>query len=160
MTRFISTKYNGSRSFHQQVLEMINLVKEMMVLGMIMNELLLIHFTLSSLPSKYGPFQINQNTIKDKWTFDELTSMLVQEEVCLKQQGIHSINVIIQEVEKKKKKKAKKDFKKSSFKANELKNDNLAPKKELKKDKCHFCQKLGCYLKDCLKHKTWFKERY
>lgn len=59
MTRFISTKYNGSRSFHQQVLEMINLVKEMMILGMIMNELLLIHFTLSSLPSKYGPFQIN-----------------------------------------------------------------------------------------------------
>jgi hypothetical protein len=47
--------------------------------------LFLFNHILNSLPSKqYGPFQIHYNTIKDKWSVNELASMLVQEETRLK----------------------------------------------------------------------------
>jgi len=43
---------------------------------------------------KYGPFQLNYNTIKDKWNMHELHIMLVQEETRLKNHGNHSIHCV------------------------------------------------------------------
>lgn len=64
-------------------------------------------------------------------------------------------------VEKKiKKKKAQKDIKKLFFHLSELKDENLAPKKKLRKDKCHFCKKPVHYQKDCLKCKVWLEKKY
>ena len=37
---------------------------------------------------------MNYNTMKDKWNMHELHGMLVQEEVRLKNQGTHSINLV------------------------------------------------------------------
>ena len=56
---------------------------------------------LNSLPSKYGPFQINYNIIKDKWDVNELASRLVQEETRLKSQGNLTVNLIGQGAGKK-----------------------------------------------------------
>ena len=47
---------------------------------------------MKSLSLKYGSFQINYNTIKDKWDVSELSSMFTQEESRLKKQRGHSIN--------------------------------------------------------------------
>ena len=51
---------------------------------------------MKSLSLKYGSFQINYNTIKDKWDVSELSSMFTQEESRLKKQGCHSINLMSQ----------------------------------------------------------------
>ena len=45
-------------------------------------------------------FQVHYNTIKDKWSVNELANMLVQEEVRHKQQEHHSIHHISQKVRK------------------------------------------------------------
>lgn len=90
--KLICTKYDESCSMREHFLEMIDLVKQLKTLKIVMDEFFLIHFTLS--PQEYGPFQINYNNITDKWTFDEMTIMLVQEKARSKQYIIHTINVI------------------------------------------------------------------
>ena len=62
---------------------------------------LLVQFIMNSLPSEYGPFHINYNTLKDKWNIDELSSKLIQEEARLKKQRVHSVNLVNQGVDKK-----------------------------------------------------------
>ena len=49
------------------------------------DEFFLILFILNSLPLQYGQFQINYNTMKDKWNANQLAIMLNQEEARLKQ---------------------------------------------------------------------------
>jgi len=41
---------------------------------MAMDENFLVQFILNSLPSEYGPFQMNYNTVKDKWDLHKLHS--------------------------------------------------------------------------------------
>ncbi|KAL3838697.1 hypothetical protein ACJIZ3_023288 [Penstemon smallii] len=51
---------------------------------------------MASLPSEYGAFQISYNTSREKWSLEELSRMLIQEETRLKQQRAHSINMVTQ----------------------------------------------------------------
>ena len=51
---------------------------------MAISEGFLVHFIMTSLPSKFGPVKINYNTQKDKWKMSELITMCVQEEERLK----------------------------------------------------------------------------
>ncbi|KAL3820094.1 hypothetical protein ACJIZ3_005999 [Penstemon smallii] len=44
------------------------------------------------------------------------------------------------------------------LKAKEPMKAILGPKKDLGKDKCHFCNKHGHYQKDCPKRKAWFEK--
>jgi hypothetical protein len=53
-------------------------------MGMEVHESFLVQFIINSLPQEYGQFQVNYNTIKDKWNFQELKAMLIQEEARLK----------------------------------------------------------------------------
>ncbi|WVZ07573.1 hypothetical protein V8G54_020919 [Vigna mungo] len=57
-------------------------------MGMEVNESFLVQFIMNSLPPEFGQFQVNYNTIKDKWNFQEIKVMLVQEEGRLKKMEI------------------------------------------------------------------------
>ena len=86
MAKLITMKFDGTCRMHEHILEMSNLAAKLKPLGMNVDESFLVQFILNSLPLQYGPFQINYNTIKDKWNVNELASMLVQEDTRLKQQ--------------------------------------------------------------------------
>ena len=105
MGNLTTMKYDSSRTMHEHVLEMTNIAAKLKNLGMNVDEYILVQFILNSLPpEQYGPFQMNYNTIKDKWNVNELANMLLQEETRLKNQRTHSINLTtLQEVEKKSK---------------------------------------------------------
>ena len=78
MSTLTTMKYDGSRTMHEHVLEMTTLAAKLKNLGMNVDEYFLVQFILNSLPSEqYGPFQMNYNTIKDKWNVNELNNMLV-----------------------------------------------------------------------------------
>ena len=94
MAELTTMKYDGSRSIQQHVLDMTNIAVRLKTLGMTVDDSFLVQFILNSLPQEYGPFQINYNTIKDKWDVNELASKLTQEETRLKAQGIHSVNLV------------------------------------------------------------------
>ena len=84
MSTLTTMKFDGSHTMHEHVIEMTNLSTRLKSLEMEVDESFLVHLILNSLPSEYGPFQMNYNTMKDKENVHELHSMLVQEETRLK----------------------------------------------------------------------------
>ncbi|KAM3357225.1 hypothetical protein P3S68_023939 [Capsicum galapagoense] len=108
MGTLTTMKFDGSRTMHEHVIEMTNIAARLKSLGMEEEQNFLVQFIINTLPSEYGPFQMNYNTMKDKWNVHELHGILVQEETRLKNQGTHSINYVNhQEAEKKGKKHGK-----------------------------------------------------
>ncbi|KAL3624762.1 hypothetical protein CASFOL_031430 [Castilleja foliolosa] len=94
MATLTTIKFDGSRSMYEHVMEMTNIAARLKSLEMKVDDSFLVQFVLNSLPPEYGPFQMNYNTMKDKWNVNELHSMLVQEETRLKNQGTHSVHLI------------------------------------------------------------------
>jgi len=94
MSTLTTMKFNGLRTMHEHVIEMTNIATRLKTLGMTVNENFLVQFTLNSLPSESGLFQMSYNTMKDKWNVHELHSMLVQEETGLKNQRSHSVHYV------------------------------------------------------------------
>ncbi|CAA7022314.1 unnamed protein product [Microthlaspi erraticum] len=91
MADLTTMKHDGTRSMHEHCIEMINLAAKLKNLGLSVDDSFLVQFILNSLPPQYGPFQINYNAIDEKWTSNELTSKLVQEESRLDREGIRVV---------------------------------------------------------------------
>ncbi|XP_057976009.1 uncharacterized protein LOC131163439 [Malania oleifera] len=141
MGTLTTMKFDDSHTVHEHVVEKTNIAAKLKTLGMDVNENFLVQFILNSLPTEYGPFQMNYNTMKDKWNVHELHSMLIQKEIGLNNKGIHSIHYVNnQGVEKKAKKYGKG---KGSLKDNE--SSSHIQKKVSSKDKCRFYEKPGHY---------------
>ena len=136
MGTLTTIKFDGSRTMHEHVI-----VARLKSLGMNVDKNFLVQFIINLLPSEYGPFQINYNTMKDKWNVHELHSMFVQEETRLKNQGIHSIHFVSHQGAGKKHVKGKQ----GPFKINE--SSTQIHKKEHKDDKCRFVENLDTFKK-------------
>ncbi|KAL5580933.1 hypothetical protein UlMin_013375 [Ulmus minor] len=157
MVTLTTIKFDGSRNMHEHVIKMINIAARLKSLWMNVDENFLIQFIINSLPSEYSPFQMNYNTMKDKWNVNELHSMLVQEETRLKNQGTHSIHLVTNQGVGKKAVKKHRKGKQGPLKVNE--SSAQIQKKEHKNDKCRFCGKPGHFQKNCLKRKAWFEKK-
>jgi len=77
MSTLTTMKFDGSHTIHEHVIEMTNIVTRLKTLVMVANENFLVQFILNSLLSKYDPFQMSYNTMKDKQNVHELHNMLV-----------------------------------------------------------------------------------
>ena len=155
MGTLTTMKFNGSRTMHKRVIDLTNVTTRLKSLGMEVEQNLLIQFIINSLPSEYGPFQMNYNTMKDKWNVHELHGMLIQEEVRLKNQWTHSINFVShQGVGKKGKKHANGKQRHHNF--NE--SSSQVHKKEHKSDKSRFCGKSRHFQKDLI-FKAWIEKK-
>ncbi|XP_060211145.1 uncharacterized protein LOC132638195 [Lycium barbarum] len=138
----------------KHIIDITNITTRLRASGMKVDDFFLVQFILNLLPPECGPFQINYNTIKDKWDVSELSTMLTQEESRLKKQGGHSINLMGQRAGKGLKVTTNK-FKKKKAPAKVQQDAH----KELKADVCRFCRKEGHYQKDCPIRKAWFEKK-
>jgi hypothetical protein len=116
--KLTTMKFDGTCGIQEHVLEMTNLAAQLKTLGMNVDEFFLVQFILNSLPPQYGSFQINYNTMKDKWNLNQLANMLNQEEARIKQLEQHSVHLVSQGVQRKWRK-SKKGIKHGPHKANE-----------------------------------------
>ncbi|KAI3470069.1 hypothetical protein Pfo_026732 [Paulownia fortunei] len=157
MGMLTTMKFDGSRTMHEHITEMTNIAARLGSMGLKVSDNFLVQFIIDSLPPEYSPFQINYNTIKDKWNVSELQSMLIQEEARLKKQCIHSINLVNQSGAKKNPITKNGKGNKGPLKING--SSAQIHKKERKNDACRFCRKPGHYQKDCLKRKAWFEKK-
>ncbi|KAG2330833.1 hypothetical protein Bca52824_002013 [Brassica carinata] len=73
---------------------MSNLAAKLTTLGMEVHEQFMVQFIMYSLPLEFSQFQVNYNTIKDKWNFKELKAMLIQEEGRLKKMKDQVANLV------------------------------------------------------------------
>ncbi|KAI3453362.1 hypothetical protein Pfo_010025 [Paulownia fortunei] len=80
----ITMKFDGSRTMHEHVTEITNLTSRLGSMGLKVSDNFLVQFIINSLLPVYSSFQINYNTIKDKYNVTELQSMLILDEARLK----------------------------------------------------------------------------
>jgi len=59
-------KFDGSRTIHRHVIEIINIAERLKLLGMNMDGNFIVQFIIILLPPEYNPLQINYNIIKHK----------------------------------------------------------------------------------------------
>lgn len=153
MVELTIMRYDGSRTMNDHVIKMTNLTTKSRNLGMNLDDSFVVQFVLNSLPTQYGPFQINNNTIKDKWDINEMQSKLVEEECRLNKQNGYVAHLVTKGVGKKK-------FGKG-IKGKPAKSGSSQPviKNDKRTGKYHFCKKVGHFQNDCLKRKVWFEKK-
>ncbi|BAS84405.1 Os03g0375717, partial [Oryza sativa Japonica Group] len=78
--RLTSMRYNYKDGVRKHIMQMGAMNGELKSMDMGINDDLLVHFILSSLPSDFESFIINYNNQRDKWSIEELISHSVEEE--------------------------------------------------------------------------------
>ena len=154
MSELTTKRFDWSQTIHEHVTHMSNLASRLTSMGMEVHESFLVQFIINSLPQEYGQFQVNYNTIKDKWNFQELKAMLIQEEARLKKQK-NQVALIVGL------NKAGSSFKKPSMK-DKRKDKGIfkGPESNIRKVvKCFFCKKEGHMKKDCPRRKAWVDKK-
>ena len=180
-------KFDDAHGIHEHILEMINLATKLKALGMNVDELFLVQFIFNSLPPQYESFQIRYNTIKDTWNVNELTSIIVQEEARLKQQGDHSVHLVSEgakiievsevhepcQVIKVHEKGQNNVINPPEANGQETRQNNVIEllkvneplqvtevhEKRQNNGRCYFCKKFGHVKKNCHKRRAWFEKK-
>ncbi|XP_059457960.1 uncharacterized protein LOC132187613 [Corylus avellana] len=176
-------KFDGTHGMHEHIIEMTNLTTRLKALGMNVDELLLVQFIFNSLPPEYELIQIQYNTYMDKWNVNELTSILVQEEARLKQQGHHSVHLVSQgvtkievpevngppqviEVHEKRQNNVIEPPQVNGHEKGQNRvieppkvNVPVHKKRQHMNVQCYFCKNFGHYQKNCNKRRAWFEKK-
>lgn len=154
MNELTTKKFDWSQPIHDHVTHMSNLAAKLTTLGMEIYEQFLVQFIMNSLPIEFSQFQVNYNTIKEKWNFKELKAMLIQEEGRLKKVKEHVANFVgLDSASSVKRKPSRWDKKKDMTFVK-------GPESKIQKEKkCFFCKKMGHFRKDCPRRKAWFDKK-
>jgi len=97
------------------------------------SESFLVQFIWNYLPTKFSQFQVNYNTLKEKWNFQEIKVMLIQEEGGLKKMKDNSISLTTHDG-------ASTSKSKSSRKGKGKFNLKVKDGGVCKEKKCYFCK--------------------
>jgi molybdopterin converting factor small subunit len=145
--RLIFEKYTGG-GVRDHILRMSNVATRLKPLDLAIKDGFLIYLIFNSLPKEFKTFEVNYNSMNDKWTLEKFIAMYVQEEERIKRNngGVDIVNM------------AKHHQKRKNFPPKPY-----APKKEDKgkavsmssdppvdKDQCIWCKKRGHYQKNCI----------
>jgi molybdopterin converting factor small subunit len=145
--RLVSEKYIND-GVRDHILRMSNVAARLKPLDLAIKDGFLIYLIFNSLPKEFETFEVNYNSMNDKWTLENFIAMCVQEEERIKRNnsGVDSVNM------------AKHHQKRKNFPPKPY-----APKREDKgkavstssdppmdKDQCMWCKKRGHYHKNCI----------
>ncbi|RID49765.1 hypothetical protein BRARA_H00543 [Brassica rapa] len=154
MNELTTKKFDWSQPIHDHLTHMSNLAAKLTTLGMEVHEQFLVQFIMNSLPLEFSQFQVNYNTIKDKWNFKELKAMLIQEEGRLRKMKDQVANLVgLGSANSSKITSSRKDKR-------NVKNFVKGPQSQIQKEKkCFFCKEVGHFKKDYPKRKDWFDKK-
>jgi hypothetical protein len=92
--RLISEKYTGG-GVRDHILRMSNVTARLKPLDLAIKDGFLIYLIFNSLPKEFETFEVNYNSMNDKWTLEKFIVMCVQEEERTKHNngGVDSVNI-------------------------------------------------------------------
>jgi hypothetical protein len=94
MKRLVSEKYTGG-GVRDHILRMSNVTARLKPLDLAINDDFLIYLIFNSLPKEFKTFEVNYNSMNDKWALENLIAMCVQEKERIKRNngGVDSVNM-------------------------------------------------------------------
>jgi molybdopterin converting factor small subunit len=140
--RLISEKYTGG-DVRDHILRMSNVAARLKPLDLAIKDGFLIYLFFNSPPKEFETFEVNYNSMNDKWTLEKFIAMCVQEEERIKRNndGVDSINM------------AKHHQKRKNFplkKEDKGKAVSTSSNQPVNKDQCKWCKRKGHYQKNCI----------
>jgi molybdopterin converting factor small subunit len=92
--RLVSEKYTGG-GVRDHILRMSNVAARLKPLDFAIKDGFLIYLIFNSLPKEFETFEVNYNSMNDKWTLEKFIAMCVQEEEMIKRNngGVGSVNM-------------------------------------------------------------------
>ncbi|CAL8993086.1 unnamed protein product, partial [Prunus brigantina] len=131
---------------------MLEIGNKLKALKVNVDEIMMVHFAINSLPSTFKHLRSTYVAQKEKWTVTDLISICVQEEQNMKKDKTEEkINMVQNSF--------RRDFGKGKIVGKKNKEEKLT--KELKPNglKCYFCKKLGHMKRNCDKYKRWLDKQ-
>jgi molybdopterin converting factor small subunit len=92
--RLVSEKYTGG-GVRDNILRMSNVAARLKPLDLVIKDGFLIYLIFNSLPKEFETFEVNYNSMNDKWTLEKFIAMCVQKEERIKRNngGVDSVNM-------------------------------------------------------------------
>jgi hypothetical protein len=139
--RLVSEKYTGE-SVRDHILRMSNVAARLKPLDLAIKDDFLIYLIFNSLPKEFETFEVNYNSMNDKWTLEKFIAMCVQEEERIKHNngGVDSVNMA----------KHQQKRKNSPRKEDKGKAVSTSSDQPVDKDQCKWCKRRGYYQKNCI----------
>ena len=127
-------------------MEMSHLASKLRALKLDLQEDLLVHLVLISLPAQFSQFKVSYNCQKETWSLNELISHCIRENERLKQDKIESAHLALTPKNRNKDNKRKRDKEVAN-----IVSQKTQPKKSDASygNGCHFCGAVGHYKKQC-----------
>jgi molybdopterin converting factor small subunit len=100
--RLVSEKYTGD-GVRDHILMMSNVAARLKPLDLAIKDGFLIYLIFNSLPKEFETFEVNYNSMNDKWTLEKFIAMYVQKEERIKRNngGVDSVNMAKQHQKRK-----------------------------------------------------------
>jgi molybdopterin converting factor small subunit len=139
--RLVSERYTGG-GVRDHILKMSNVAARLKPLDLAIKDGFLIYLIFNSLPKKFETFEVNYNSMNDKWTLEKFIVMCVQEEERIKRNngGVDSVNMA--KHHQKRKIPLKKEDKGKAV--------STSSNQPVDKDQCKWCKRRGHYQKNCI----------
>jgi hypothetical protein len=141
--RLISEKYSRG-GVRDHILRMTNVAARLKPLDLAIKDDFMIYLIFNSLPKEFETFEVNYNSMNEKWTLEKFMGMCVSEEQRIKHNngGVDSVNLA-------KHNNKKRNFVSMSSPKNEEKGKGVA-RPLAEKYQCKWCINRGHYQKDCI----------
>jgi hypothetical protein len=140
--RLVSEKYT-SGSVRDHILRMSNIAARFEPLDLAIKDGFLIYLIFNSLSKEFKIFEVNYNSMNDKWTLEKFIAVCVQEEERIKRNndGVDSVYM------------AKLHQKRKNFplkKEDKGKAVSMSSNQPVDKDQCKWCKRKDHYQKNCI----------
>ncbi|BBN68255.1 hypothetical protein Prudu_351S000400 [Prunus dulcis] len=145
-------KYDGQGCVRAHILNMIDIGTKLQELQMTVDEDMMVHFALNSLPKEFKSLRETYIAQKECWNLNDLIIICVQHEHnIIRERGAKIVNM----VQVKEKKESKKNTMTEKGKSGNTEK-YLKPSTGMK---CFFCKKPGHMKKECRKYKKWLDKQ-
>jgi molybdopterin converting factor small subunit len=136
--RLVSEKYTGG-GVRDHILRMSNVAARLKPLDLAIKDGFLIYLIFNSLPKEFETFEVNYNSINDKWTLEKFISMCFQEEERIKRNngGADSVNMAKHQEKRKNPPSPRKEDKGKAV--------STSSDQPMDKDQCKWCKRRGHY---------------